>query len=137
MVQQELLKQNKNSETRIFTLQEFKLIRINSSEIVIDGKMYDFSAVKQSKNNITVRMISDNHENEIVQVVGMFFGKNQNDKSSRDFPIQIIQWLQTPYMSSASWELKIPTFMKISTHLNKLDFFPFALKEIIPHPPKA
>ncbi len=136
-VQQELLKQNKNSETRIFTHQVFKRMRINAHELLIDGKMYDFNVIEKKHDQLVVHLISDNHEDEILQIIGQFLGKAQKDNSSDKFPKHIIQWLQTPYMNSASWEWEIPTFRELTFNLIKSGIIATTYKEILPMPPEA
>lgn len=135
--QQKLLNQQKKSETQTFALNDFNSKCINKHELVLDGKMYDFSIITQTKNQITVRLISDKREDDIVYTIGQFFGKDQSGKSSKEFPKQLIKWLQTPYIGSIPWHWQGFTLVEISYSIDTIDFYPTILKEIIPNPPRA
>ena len=135
--QQKLLAQNNNSQERTFSTQDFRMACINEHEMIIDGKMHDFRITTKKNNQITVHLVADKKEDDLLHSISQFFSNEPSKKDSKDFPKQLIQWLKTPYLTVSCWQWNATDTTDLVYSLFCPQFCHDLIKDIIPLPPRA
>ena len=105
--------------------------------MIIDGKMHDFRITTKKNNQITVHLVADKKEDDILNAISHFFSNESSKKDSKDFPKQLIQWLKTPYLTVSYWNWNATDTTDLAYSLFCPQFCQDLIKDIIPLPPRA
>ncbi len=98
----ERIKQKKTILSTInFTVSEFKKSRINESEILYNGKMYDIKSTSIVGNTVHLLVLNDTKEEKLVEGINKLT-KNIHDKGKANLPIQLINLLMQTFIFDAT-----------------------------------
>lgn len=117
---------------------DFFQYRINHKEIRIHNRLHDYQVLHQSAESVTLLIIEDEKEEDILEAVSHFFGEaTSSAKNKKELPKKWIQWLQTAFIVP---EVYILTFIyKAEESLYGGEIYQKAQwkAEVSPYPPNS
>lgn len=97
----ERIHESSNSfETLILSKVLFEKVKVNASELEINGKMYDIKSLEQKNDQLVLKVLKDDDESLIINAIKRLM-QNSN-RSKNNFPRQLQQLITFDYLQPST-----------------------------------
>jgi hypothetical protein len=97
-VEEKIARSLENLEKVNLSILEYEQLRIDESEVMVEGKLYDVAALEIYNDSVTLYVLHDEDEENLLALMDSFLEKNsQRQKSSR----VLLKYFSSVYLASS------------------------------------